>query len=561
MRFVYIFFFVCFLSPLQAAELQLKSKIDSVTVFPRGAEVVRIANTQLSQGAHTIILPDLPAEADLNSIRIEGKATGALELGAVDARRIQVLRQDNKEQKTERRQIESEIERESDRLAALQADIEVKTVQKRYIENLAGLPAAGASLSGGVQSRPKEDWVQLLALIGTSLTDVQKSLLQQNIQVRIVKRRIEDLKKKLMQLAPQQVQRTEARVNVIVGEELTADLVVRYQVRGARWRPFYDARLETGSRNAPSKLVLIRRASIAQNTGETWENASVALSTARPSGRTGAPELYPMTVDFSAPPTVQLFGNAPAAEAESAPKVANDAPDRRTLRSKMVARPLAPVQEREASIDIGGYQAVFKVPDRITISNTGDAKRVKIDTLSLEPSLLVRSVPKFDVRAYLYAKMVLPKGIAPILPGQVMLFRDQTFVGKGHMPQLAGGELYELGFGADDAVRIKYTKIAESRGESGLISSSRTDQRKYKISIKNLHEQPIAYSVLDQRPASLNEDIKVELEGSSKPTQQNVKDRRGVVAWEGKLAPDQEDTIDFGYSVSWPADKQIRYSR
>ena len=30
-----------------------------------------------------------------------------------------------------------------------------------------------------------------------------------------------------------------------------------------------------------------------------------------------------------------------------------------------------------------GYQAVFKVPDRITVANTGDAKRVKIATVTL----------------------------------------------------------------------------------------------------------------------------------------------------------------------------------
>ena len=81
-----------------------------------------------------------------------------------------------------------------------------------------------------------------------------------------------------------------------------------------------------------------------------------------------------------------------------------------------------------------------------------------------------------------------------------MLFRDRTFVGKGRLPQLVGGENHELGFGADDAVRIKYNKIGETRGETGIISSSRTDQRKFKISIKNLRERPIAYSILDQRP-------------------------------------------------------------
>ncbi len=560
MRFILMTLFVLFLTPLKAAEFQIKSQIDAVTVFPRGAEIKRTTRVEVPKGEHVIILSDLPAEADMNSIRVEGKATGTLEVGVVDARRIQVLRQDSEAQQSKRRQLETELERQGDDLKALQASIEVKEIQKRYIENLAALPAANQTPPSGVQGRAQEDWAQLLVLIGTSLTNIQKTLLEYRVQGREVSRRIEDLKKQLAELAPEQVQRTEARASLIAEADLTAELVIRYQVRNARWQPLYEARLETGSRNVPAKLALTRRASIAQNTGETWENAALALSTARPSGRSSAPELYPVTVDFYAP--VQP-APAPMTQMDNVQKKMSDlrAGNMMQSRPKSVRRALPLVKERRAELDIGSYQAVFKVPGRLTVRNTGDAKSVKIETISLEPSLLVRSVPKFDARAYLYAKIKLPNGVAPILPGQAMLFRDQTFVGKGRMPQLAGGEPYELGFGADDAVRVKYNKVAESRGETGIISSSRTDQRKFKISIKNLHERPIAYSILDQRPESLNEDIKVRLEGQTKPTRQNVKDRRGVVAWEGTLAPDQEYIIDFGYVVSWPSDKRIRYKR
>ncbi len=546
---------------VEAAEISATSTVDAVTVFPRGAEISRTVRAQVPAGGHTIVLKDLPAEADLNSIRVEGKATGQLGIGAVDARRIQVLRQDSEAQQSARRKLEDEIERESDLLAALHAEIETKEVQKRYIENLAGLPAAAPPLSGG-KVRGQEDWAHLLGLIGTSMADVQKSLLRQRIKVRETQRRIDDLKKQLAGLAPQQEQRTQAKVNVVAGDALSADLVIRYQVRSARWRPLYDARLETGSRNVPPKLVLTRRAAIVQTTGEAWKDVAVALSTARPSGRSGAPEIYPITVDFYEPPKpiAVPMSTMRSEEAEARGRL-RAARQPRAKFKQDVAKAAAPVLERDAAVDIAGYQAVFKVPDRITVANTGDAKRVKIETISLEPSLVVRSVPKFDARAYLYAKMTLPKGIAPVLPGQAMLFRDQTFVGRGRVPQLVGGEEHELGFGADDAVRVKYTKIGESRGESGIISSSRTDQRKFKITVKNLHERPIAYTILDQRPESLNEDIKVELVGRTKPTKQNVKDRRGVVAWQGKLSPDQQIEVDFGYVVAWPADKKIRYSR
>ena len=107
----------------------------------------------------------------------------------------------------------------------------------------------------------------------------------------------------------------------------------------------------------------------------------------------------------------------------------------------------------------------------------------------------------------------------PILPGQVSLFRDATFVGNGRLPLLAPGEEHELGFGVDDAVRVRHAIAEEKRSETGIITTSKTDTRNYRITVKNLHERPIQLAVLDQIPVSQNADIKVELIGKTAPTQ------------------------------------------
>jgi uncharacterized protein (TIGR02231 family) len=166
-------------------------------------------------------------------------------------------------------------------------------------------------------------------------------------------------------------------------------------------------------------------------------------------------------------------------------------------------------------------------------------------------------VPKVDPKAYLYAKFALPKG-SPLLPGAVSLFRDGTFVGTGRLPILSPGEEHELGFGIDDLVRVRHAISEETRGETGLISTSRTDNRNFIISVKSMHERPVALVVIDQVPVAANQDIKVELTGKA-PTKQNVDDKRGIVVWESKLEPDQEQSIAFGYRVSWPSAKGVVY--
>ncbi|MBN8910491.1 MAG: DUF4140 domain-containing protein, partial [Rhizobiales bacterium] len=59
---------------LRAAEVDAVSRIDAVTVFPMGAEVMRVAKVQLEKGDHTILFRDLPAGAIEGSIRVEGTA-------------------------------------------------------------------------------------------------------------------------------------------------------------------------------------------------------------------------------------------------------------------------------------------------------------------------------------------------------------------------------------------------------------------------------------------------------------------------------------------------------
>jgi uncharacterized protein (TIGR02231 family) len=204
------------------------------------------------------------------------------------------------------------------------------------------------------------------------------------------------------------------------------------------------------------------------------------------------------------------------------------------------------------------FQAVFAVPGRVTVPTTQEMKRVQLAVDTLEPALGIRAVPKLEPAAYLYAKFAVPKG-APLLAGSVALFRDQTFVGTGDIPVLSPGEEHELGFGIDDLVRIKHAVVEERRGETGLISSSRTDERNYRLTAKNMHERAMPVTILDQIPASQNEAIKVELTGRTAPSKTNIDDKRGVIAWDTKLEPDEERVIEFGYRVTWPADKPIRY--
>ncbi|MEZ5849570.1 MAG: mucoidy inhibitor MuiA family protein [Hyphomicrobiaceae bacterium] len=542
----------------EAADIKSQSRIVDVTVFPSGAEVQRTAKVKVPAGDHTLLFLDLPAQTIASSVRVEGRASGGLEIGSVDTRRIRVPHADPAAQESERRRLEEEIEKLNDEKALLDAATMAAAKQLALVEKLTELPV-NPTPAGPQGGAGQPDWNSIFTLIGQRAQDAQKAQIDAQLKTRAIDRKITDLKKKLASLAPAPVERTEVKVNVQARGDSEADLVIRYQVSSASWVPYYDARLATGSKTDAPALVLVRRASIQQRTGEDWVDVGVKLSTTRPGSGSAAPELHPMIVDFQPdmPP--------PRPVAMPAPAMAPAAENARSLRAKRsmrgaVADKMAElVVEQRAQVDAAAFQAVFTPPGKLTVMATGEQKRVQLDEVSLAPTLVVRTVPRLNPKAYLYAKASVPKE-TPYLPGRISLFRDGTFVGTGRLPQLAPGEEHELGFGEDDAVRVKHALVEEKRGESGLITSVKTDQRSFKISVKNQHQRAIQLTILDQIPASNNQDIKVELLTRTPPSRQNVEDRRGVLAWDQKLEAGEERVLEFGYKVQWPAAKKVQYN-
>src|SRR5689334_19444387 len=128
----------------QAAEVTAQSKIDAVTVFPSGAEVVRVGKVKLEKGEHVVIFSDVPAQAAPDSIRVEGRSTGKLEIGSVDTRRLFIPSTDEAAAASERRKIEDELDTLRDARAMLDGQVLAAETQKTLIANLAQLPTRPA---------------------------------------------------------------------------------------------------------------------------------------------------------------------------------------------------------------------------------------------------------------------------------------------------------------------------------------------------------------------------------------------------------------------------------
>jgi uncharacterized protein (TIGR02231 family) len=180
-----------------------------------------------------------------------------------------------------------------------------------------------------------------------------------------------------------------------------------------------------------------------------------------------------------------------------------------------------------------------------------------VSTQKLAPSLVVKTVPALDVTAYLEAHLTHTEE-APLLAGKVNLNRDGMFVGIGHIGFVAPGDAFDLGFGADDRVKVARVPVGRQENEPSWFNQSKVETREFKTTIKNLHDFPVKIVLIDQMPVSENAAISVEtMPAMTPPTEKMVSDKRGVMSWTYDYAPGQSRDIELAYRIKWPADREI----
>jgi uncharacterized protein (TIGR02231 family) len=346
----------------------------------------------------------------------------------------------------------------------------------------------------------------------------------------------------------------EVRIDLASAAATKATLRVTYSVKNAHWTPLYDARLDTGAKDRKPTLELVRRAEITQATGEDWSNVTLGVSTVRVARGGDAPDLSPVLVRYPEPP-----------RQEARRSVSEEQDSLRALQYSPMSAP-APAaaaeksevaEEQQATAEIGAFQAAFKIPGRVSVNAGQGARALRVSSVTIAPDLVIRSVPVLDPTAYLEASFVQGEN-APLLPGRVSIYRDGMFVGQGRMAAAGKDEMVRLGFGADDKVKVERAVLKRNEGSSGLIVTSKVDERAFKTSVCNGHDFPIKVAIEDQLPVSENDEIAVDLlPASTTPTTTNLHDKRGVLEWAFEEKPGEAKDINFAWRMRWPKDKGV----
>ncbi|UGY17485.1 mucoidy inhibitor MuiA family protein [Bradyrhizobium septentrionale] len=531
--------------PLHAANLDAASQVDAVTVYPDGASVTRVITLDLPAGDNTLIANDFPMGLDPSSLRVEGEAGGRLTIGAIDARPPRPLPPANLPE------IDKRIEALRDQREDLQGIITAAEARRKFAERFAEAAPVGIGEKG--EARPVSEWRTAFSAVGDEVATADTAIRDATRKQRDIDREIARLEADRAAKPPSKL---EVRIELASAAATRATLRVTYAVRNARWTPLYDARLDTGAKDRKPAIELVRRAEITQSTGEDWSNVALVVSTVRVARGGNAPDLNSLIVQYPQPPRPLASRSREDGVQQRAAAMA-PAPAADALKEFRFGGGTT-FGELEATPEIGAFQATFKIPGRVSVVANEGAKSLRISTATITPDLAVRAVPVIDPTAFLEASFVQADD-APLLPGQVAIYRDGIFVGRSRMATAAKDETVRLGFGADDKVKIERTVVKRNEGSAGLIvTTSKTDERAFKTTVRNGHDFPIKVAIQDQLPVSENDDIVVEMLPSSTPaTTTNLRDKRGVLEWAFEAKPGDVKDVNFAWRMRWPKDKGV----
>lgn len=268
---------------LSQAETTVKSTIEKVTVFSRGAEVNRQATLSLKEGDNMLVFEKLSPVLDENSMQFSGK--GDYSVLSMNYE----IRYDENKQKERMKELNDQLKQLSQGVKAKKDLLAVSVSEENVL----------------VSNTDFDVWEGMnVEQLKAGVDFVRERLIAIKGQKQKLRDEIDELNKKRQKLINelQDTRIKEAKPNATVTVKVrsakaqTLKAQLSYVVADAGWQAYYDLRVEDISK----PLQIDYKANVSQNTGEDWAGVKLSLSTGNPYENGQLPQLTPWYINYSA---------------------------------------------------------------------------------------------------------------------------------------------------------------------------------------------------------------------------------------------------------------------
>ncbi len=496
--------------------LQVQSKTESVTVYMNQAQVKASLVTNIPKGNSKIVITDLPATLDPNSIQVGGR--GNFTLLSVNFEKDFISKRQQAYQ---------------DSLDTVQDDIDLLTMKLTVNKNEQEILMDNSEVKGDNEELKAEKMEAMSVYFRKRLLALGEERIKLTKELKILVAQKERIDKQ-MQSDPSR-NLPMGKIILSVSADLTgrADLDLSYLVYDTGWTPTYDIRVK----DTKSKLNLSYKAEVRQNTGTDWNNVKLTLSTAMVNRQTVKPELFPQYLQFyeERPPVVMRAKTMKDEDAVMAAPMEME-----------VASAANYAQLVETTLN---RQFVISVPYTI---KSGVAETVEVQKLDIPAKYVTYAVPRYDTNGFLIAEVEEWEKYG-LLPASGNVYFEGGFVGKTYLSDPGVKEILKISLGRDERLEIERKELTEFK-ERKTFGSNIRENRAYRITLKNLRNLPLTVVVEDQIPVSQDSAIEVEVKDISGGT---VVPETGIIRWELDLPGSSNKELNLTYEVKYPKDKRV----
>ncbi|WP_298345633.1 mucoidy inhibitor MuiA family protein [uncultured Algibacter sp.] len=259
------------------------SSVKAVTVFVDGAQVTRLATITLPVGTTEFSFIKLSPHIQENSIQVSGLDNASI-LSINYA--INYLSKLDKSETIEK--LQNDIEKLNDAIR-LEEDI-----MSGYEEEL-NIIKENRKLGNENQVVSLEKLKQFAEYYRIRITEVNKLIHTSLKKKRAYNEQIDDIKKQLTELnVDDKIQTGEIKVKLNTASSKQLKLILKYNVKNAGWFPIYDLK----AKDISKPLDLHYKAYVYQNTGISWNDVKLTLSTNDPNINNIKPDVSPKYLNF-----------------------------------------------------------------------------------------------------------------------------------------------------------------------------------------------------------------------------------------------------------------------
>ena len=539
-------------------ENNLSSKINSVTVYLNGAQVERKSKVSLKTGINTLIFQDVSPFLNPKTIQVKGMGDYII----LDSKKT-ILYPEPIEKKEIPTRITRLIEKMKDSIKVLNFDRSNVSAKLNHLNTERKYILANKIYYKDTLPVFKESLAYLRKQL-FEITELEHELKVKNdkLEQKIIEinnrlkglnnfqdnNKLKDTRKPIHQI----------EVTVKANKALAGTMTVSYFVSKASWSPSYDIRVK----NSSSPVELTMKGTVYQNTGESWDNVKLTLSTNNPYKNKIKPELSVWYINYYNP-NIGYY------------KDANVTPRRQDATKRMVESlslkevtlnentdeyndNYAPAAVRSTDYTVKTQTMAnveYKIDLRYSISADNKAHLVAVNQQEIAANYIHYLVPKYDKESYLVAQLTDWEEL-DLLPSKANLYYEGSYIGESRINPTANDTLY-ISLGNDRNIRIKRTKDKEKSREK-VFSNRKETTVSYDLLVKNMSSSEYQIIVEDHLPVSQNKSIVVTVENKSRA---HFNEKTGMMEWKFDLKPKGNKKLNYTYKVEYDNDKPLDLSR